>query len=156
VADSPKTQLGFPEIELGLLPAWGGTQRLPRVIGVERSLQVILNRRRLNAKEALRWGLADAIASTGHDLADELDQLIKQAITRGKRPASRLRLRTWRQRFLESNAFGRRILFRATERILRRKVPDDMPAPFEALAAIRTGVSRGMEAGLAFEREAAA
>src|SRR5207237_5054022 len=42
VLDHPKTQLGLPEVELGLLPAWGGCQRLPRVIGLERALQVIL------------------------------------------------------------------------------------------------------------------
>src|SRR5205814_621904 len=58
VVDGPATQLGLPEVELGLLPGWGGTQRLPRVVGLERALQVILGRRRLRAREALRWGLA--------------------------------------------------------------------------------------------------
>src|SRR5215831_7974676 len=51
--DHPKTQFGLPEIKLGLLPGWGGTQRLPRVIGVERALHVILGQHQLGAKEAL-------------------------------------------------------------------------------------------------------
>jgi 3-hydroxyacyl-CoA dehydrogenase/enoyl-CoA hydratase/3-hydroxybutyryl-CoA epimerase len=56
---------------------------------------------------------------------------------------------------LESNPVGRWLIFRGTERILRRRVPDDMPAPFEALRAVRTGLSQGMAAGLAYERDAA-
>src|SRR5207247_1638308 len=63
VVDEARTQLGFPEIELGLLPAWGGTQRLPRVIGLERSLQMILGGRRLSAAQALRWRLADHVTA---------------------------------------------------------------------------------------------
>ena len=42
VFDRANTQLGLPEVELGLLPGWGGTQRLPRVVGLERALQMIL------------------------------------------------------------------------------------------------------------------
>jgi 3-hydroxyacyl-CoA dehydrogenase/enoyl-CoA hydratase/3-hydroxybutyryl-CoA epimerase len=58
--------------------------------------------------------------------------------------------------FLESNPLGRSLLFRGTERILHRRLPEDMPAPFEALAAIREGDRRGFAAGLSREREAAA
>src|SRR5262249_31107959 len=64
VIDQPGTQLGLPEVELGLLPGWGGTQRLPRVVGLERALQMILAGKRLSAREAHAWGLADGIAVT--------------------------------------------------------------------------------------------
>ena len=155
VFDKPSTQLGLPEVELGLLPGWGGTQRLPRIIGLERALRVILDRKRLNAKEAFRWGLADAIASTEAELRDQVALLTGRALGEGKRQLSRVPLRTWRQRILESNPLGRRILFKATERMMRRRVWDDMPAPYEALEAIRTGINDGMPAGLAYERGAA-
>src|SRR5438128_11266669 len=46
VIDQSKTQLGLPEVELGLVPGWAGTQRLPRVVGMERALQVVLGGRR--------------------------------------------------------------------------------------------------------------
>src|SRR5262249_14502424 len=52
VFDKSGTQLGLPEVELGLLPGWGGTQRLPRVVGLERALQVIVGGKRLDAREA--------------------------------------------------------------------------------------------------------
>ncbi len=155
VFDKTSTQLGFPEVELGLLPGWGGTQRLPRIVGIERALNVILGRRKLTAREAYDWGLADAIASDEVQLRDVFARLTARAIGEGKRRLDRLPLRTWRQRLLESNSFGRRILFKATERLMRRNVWDDMPAPYQALEALRVGVHHGMTAGLAYERTAA-
>src|SRR5262249_34014685 len=144
VIDQPGTTLGLPEIKLGLLPGWGGTQRLPRVVGIERALQMILQSRQLDAREALRWGLADHVEPTQEQaLAYGTQQL---AGRQAKRPVKGLPMRGWRQRFLEGNPLGRWLLFRGAERILRRKVPDDMPAPGEALQAVRVGMSRGMAA----------
>jgi 3-hydroxyacyl-CoA dehydrogenase/enoyl-CoA hydratase/3-hydroxybutyryl-CoA epimerase len=154
VVDQRGTQLGLPEIELGLLPGWGGTQRLPRVVGLERAFSVVLGARRLSPRDALRWGLADAVAASDREIQRELDALIQRAIEEGKRPKTKLPRSTWRQTLLESNTFGRKLLFKATERLLRRRVPDDMPAPWEALQAMCVGVTRGVDAGLAFEREA--
>jgi 3-hydroxyacyl-CoA dehydrogenase/enoyl-CoA hydratase/3-hydroxybutyryl-CoA epimerase len=156
VFDRPDTQLGFPEVELGLLPGWGGTQRLPKVIGLERAFAVILAGKRLKGREAYRWGLADTIAANEGQLRASFDQLQAKAMQRGKRDRRSLPLRSWKQWFLESNPLGRRLLFKGAERMVRRKTPDDFPAPLEALEAIRTGVKRGMEAGLAYERAAAA
>jgi 3-hydroxyacyl-CoA dehydrogenase/enoyl-CoA hydratase/3-hydroxybutyryl-CoA epimerase len=155
VFDKHGTQLGLPEVELGLLPGWGGTQRLPRVVGLERALQVILGGKRLDAREAFRWGLADALAATEAELRDRFAQLVGRALREGKVKREGLPLRTWRQRFLESTGFGRRILFRGAERLLRNRVPDDMPAPTEALEAVRTGINEGADAGLQYERGAA-
>jgi 3-hydroxyacyl-CoA dehydrogenase/enoyl-CoA hydratase/3-hydroxybutyryl-CoA epimerase len=153
VIDHPKTQLGLPEIELGLIPGWGGTQRLPRVVGVERALQVILGGRRLDAAKARAWGLADLVASQAES-GDALRRLGEIALREGKRARGRPPLRTWRQRLLESTPPGRWLIFQGAERVLRRRVPDDMPAPGEALEAVRVGLRQGPEAGLAREREA--
>ena len=146
--NNPRTQLGLPEVELGLLPAWGGTQRLPRVVGLERGLQMILSGRRLKTAEALEWRLADALAEK---VDHELHTLLQNPV---KRQLNQLPLRTWRQRLLESTSLGLGLLCRGTQRVLSRKVPDDMPAPWEAFQAIRTGLTAGLEAGLAFESAA--
>jgi 3-hydroxyacyl-CoA dehydrogenase/enoyl-CoA hydratase/3-hydroxybutyryl-CoA epimerase len=155
VYDRRETQLGLPEVTLGLLPGWGGTQRLPRIVGLERALQVILAGKRLSAPDAYRWGLADVIASNEAELRDGFAQLTARAVQEGKRPLDGLPLRTWRQRLLESNPFGRRVILQTAERQLRRRVWEDMPAPFEALEAVRVGLKRGVEAGLEYERGAA-
>src|SRR6266849_8381286 len=137
--DHPKTQIGLPEIELGLVPGWGGTQRLARVVGLERALQVILQRRRLNAREAADWGLADWCPAPQEDVLSLVTTVPGGSHPLAKRPKRGLPLTTWRQRLIESTPVGRTILFRGAERILRRKVPDDMPTPFEALEAVRVG-----------------
>ena len=155
VLDSPRTQLGLPEVTLGLLPGWGGTQRLPRVVGLQRALVMILEGKRLKAREALRWGLADVAPTNESELRTQLAYLGIKAIQQGKRPLKGLPLRTWKQRLLESTAAGRALIFGATERVLRKRVWDEMPAPAEALQAIRVGLKEGMEAGLAHERAAA-
>lgn len=158
VVDHPKTQLGLPEIELGLVPGWGGTQRLPRVIGLESALKMILGARRLKAKEALAWGLADRLESAEGLEASLAGHKAPPALCTafvGKRSSSEgFRPRTWRQKFLESNALGRYVIFHFAERALRQRVPDDMPAPWEALKAVRVGIREGLEAGLAQERKA--
>ena len=61
----PSAKLGLPEIKLGLLPGAGGTQRLPRLIGPEAALEVILSGNPFGAKQALAWGVVDALVEEG-------------------------------------------------------------------------------------------
>jgi 3-hydroxyacyl-CoA dehydrogenase / enoyl-CoA hydratase / 3-hydroxybutyryl-CoA epimerase len=154
--DRPGTQFGLPEVTLGLLPAWGGTQRLPRTMGLQRALEIILTGKRLDAKQAKQWNLVDAVSANDEgQLRSAIVKLIGRAMTHRKRSRTGLPLHGWRQWFLESTGVGRRIIFSATERLLRRRVPDDMPAPYEAVEAVRVGLRSGMTAGLTQEREAA-
>ncbi|RUR32518.1 enoyl-CoA hydratase/isomerase family protein [Vreelandella nanhaiensis] len=60
----PGTRIGLPEVKLGLLPGAGGTQRLPRLVGVERALEMITSGRFVEAEEALDAGIIDAISNT--------------------------------------------------------------------------------------------
>ncbi len=59
---APTAKMGLPEIKLGLIPGYGGTQRLPRVVGEARALEIIMSGRTLDAEEALRIGLVHQIA----------------------------------------------------------------------------------------------
>src|SRR5262249_48252287 len=99
------------------------------------------------------WGLADALAASEKDLEAPFRELATQALREGKRPKKELPLFTWRQRLLESNPLGRSLLFRGAKRVMRRRVPDDMPSPWEALKAVLMGITHGMAEGLAAERE---
>jgi 3-hydroxyacyl-CoA dehydrogenase len=62
----PSAKWGLPEIKLGLIPGAGGTQRLPRLIGVEKALEVILSGTPYSAREAQEWGVVDELAEEGH------------------------------------------------------------------------------------------
>ena len=62
--DNPKTALGLPEVQLGLIPGAGGTQRLPRLVGVQVALDLILTGKTLKAKKALKLGVVDEVVPT--------------------------------------------------------------------------------------------
>ena len=66
-------QLGQPEIKLGIIPGWGGTQRLPRLIGMAHAKALILTGRMIGAEEAYRIGLVDRVAAEGEALAAALE-----------------------------------------------------------------------------------
>ncbi|WP_375394387.1 3-hydroxyacyl-CoA dehydrogenase NAD-binding domain-containing protein [uncultured Sphingomonas sp.] len=67
---TPSAQLGLPEVKLGLLPAAGGTQRLPRIVGVEVALDLVTSGRHVGARQALALGLVDALAGEGRLVED--------------------------------------------------------------------------------------
>src|SRR5437870_8360576 len=81
--DDPATRIGLPETTLGLIPAWGGCTRLPRLIGPERAAEVILKGKLYSAREALKLGLVDEAASR-----DQLLDLARKKLRDGKRKPS--------------------------------------------------------------------
>ena len=68
-ADDPKARLGLPEVSVGLLPGAGGTQRLPRLIGIEAALKLMLKGRHLAPQAALDAGVIDAVVEPGNEIA---------------------------------------------------------------------------------------
>ena len=79
-SDAPATRIGLPETSLGLLPAWGGCTRLPRLIGAEKAAEVILKGKLYSAQEALKIGLVDEIAPP-----DQLLDRAREKLRAGKR-----------------------------------------------------------------------
>lgn len=72
MADNPKTQIGFPEVKLGLYPGWGGTVRMPRIVGLSNAVEMITGGESIGAKAAKTMGLATDTAAS--------DKLVKAAI----------------------------------------------------------------------------
>jgi 3-hydroxyacyl-CoA dehydrogenase/enoyl-CoA hydratase/3-hydroxybutyryl-CoA epimerase len=83
-SDDPATRIGLPETSLGLLPAWGGCTRLPRLIGAEKAAEVILKGKLYSAREALTVGLVDEIAPR-----DQLLSGAREKLRAGKRKMER-------------------------------------------------------------------
>ena len=71
------TVLAMPEVTIGTLPGWGGTQRLPALIGAARAKQMIFSGQRIDAETAERWGLVNEVVSP-EDLASRVTQLARQ------------------------------------------------------------------------------
>src|SRR5207237_8305145 len=79
-SDDPSTRIGLPETTLGLVPAWGGATRLPRLIGVERAAEVILKGKLYSAQEALKLGLVDEVVAK-----EQLLEAARKKLSQGKR-----------------------------------------------------------------------
>lgn len=149
--DDSKTQLGLPEVQLGIIPGWGGTQRLPRLIGLEASLPIILTGKPVAAKKALRIGLADALVA--HAFLDDAIASIGGELLRNKppgRPRHAGFLQRARRGVLERNPLGRRILLAQARKGLMAKTRGQYPAP-EAALDVLAYAAGPIEDGLAAE-----
>ena len=157
VTDHPTTSLGLPEVNLGIIPGWGGTQRLPRLIGLTPALKMILTGKPVDGRGAYRMGLADAIAAQVF-LKDETRRFINEVLTRqGRREVVRRRRR--RQpllmRMIAYTAIGRRVIYRQARTQLVKRTKGHYPAPVEALRVIgETYRRRSASRNLLIETEA--
>jgi enoyl-CoA hydratase/carnithine racemase len=82
MGDSARTILGLPEVNLGITPGWGGIQRLPRIVGKSKALEMILFSKRFSAEEALAAGLVDRVVPS----ADLMKEAMDFAVALSKRP----------------------------------------------------------------------
>ena len=146
VTDSDKTRLGLPEVQLGLLPGSGGTQRLPALIGLVAALDMMLTGRQLRAKQAVKMRLADDIVPS--------DILLETAVARAlsANPAQRAPV-PLRQKLAKMKGL-RDIIFRMTRKQVHRRSGEHYPAAEQIINVVQCGLEKGREAG--FKAEAAA
>jgi 3-hydroxyacyl-CoA dehydrogenase/enoyl-CoA hydratase/3-hydroxybutyryl-CoA epimerase len=149
VSNDQRTALGLPEVKLGIIPGFGGTQRLPRLVGLTNALDMILTGKSVYAKKAKKIGLADEV--TYREIL--LDRAIMRAQnTIGKRRPSGIRAeRRLLVRFMEGNPFIRPVIYRQAEKNILRETRGNYPAPVAALASVRFGLSHPNEKGYANE-----
>ena len=143
--DDAKTMLGLPEVQLGLLPGSGGTQRLPRLVGISTALDMILSGKQLRARQALKVGLVDDVVPHSI-LLEAAVELAKQ-----ERPTSR-RLPV-RERIL-AGPLGRSLVFSMAAKKTEQKTHGNYPATGRILSVLETGLSQGSSSG--YEAEARA
>jgi 3-hydroxyacyl-CoA dehydrogenase/enoyl-CoA hydratase/3-hydroxybutyryl-CoA epimerase len=148
--DHPKTQLGLPEVQLGILPGAGGCQRLPRLIGVRAALDIILAGKSERAQKALRLGMVDELVHPAI-LRDAAVRAALRLLAEGR--PRRHRRGGWSASLLDWNPLGRRIVYRQARAAVLKKTGGHYPAPLAALKAVQTGMEHGMEAGLRLERD---
>ena len=147
-SDHPKTQLGLPEIQLGILPGAGGCYRLPRQIGARAALDIILAGKSERAAKAFKLGLIDELVPESiliETAVKAADRLARD----GKPP--RKRMPGLQAALLDRTTLGRRLVYRTARAQVLKKTGGHYPAPLRALDVVRIGLERGKEAGLAAE-----
>jgi len=134
-------KLGLPEVKLGLLPGGGGTQRLPRLVGVEAAARIIVSGAPVGADEALKLGLVDEVVD---------GELLPAAIDFARRMAARSEHPVVSRR--QAAAPADPPWFEQQRAALARS-HRGQPAPLECLACLEAAVTRPFDDGMAFERE---
>ena len=164
-SDRADTRIGLPEVRLGIIPGWGGSTRLPRLIGIAPALDLILTGKTVSGRQALKLGLVDALLPDARFLDLVRDFARERALPAGdpggggggarrhrrggaKRPGG---LRT---ALLEGNPFGRRIVFDQARKKTLEQTRGHYPAPLRAIEVVRIGIEDGERAG--FDAEARA
>ena len=148
--NSPQTVLGFPEVQLGLLPAAGGTQRLPRLIGLTAALPLLLTARTLRAKQAKKMGVVDELVPP-YGAKEAAIKKVLELSRKGN--IERKRKRSFISFLLESNPIGLAIVFSQARKMVTRQTCGCYPAPYAIINAVEYGWKHGKEAGLKKEIE---
>lgn len=153
-ADHPKTSIGLPETQLGIMPGWGGTQRLPRLIGLAAGLEMILSGKTVNAVKAYKMKLVDAVFAweffpektlefaKGLLDGDTAKKILKK---RKQNPLSAF--------LLEKNPLGREAIYYQSKKQVLEKTKGFYPAPLIALETIRKTYTLPLKEGLEMEKQ---
>ncbi len=145
--NDPSTKFGLPEVKVGILPGGGGTQRLPRLVGIQKSLDMMLTGKNIYAVPAKRMGLVDELTAPGklHQAAIIFAQRLL------KKPLKRKSKLSLTEKLLEGNPIGRSILFSQAKKMALKQSQGNYPAIPAILECVETGIKKGPKAG--YEKE---
>jgi 3-hydroxyacyl-CoA dehydrogenase/enoyl-CoA hydratase/3-hydroxybutyryl-CoA epimerase len=151
-----KTSLGLPEVNLGIIPGFGGTQRLPKLIGLQESLKIILSGKPVDARKAFKIGLVDDLIREEF-LEEKLSHFLTEVLKNGEENFYlKKRTEAKNKRFIfEFLLFGKAIIIHLARKDLYEKTKGHYPAPFYALEVVRKtyGMTYGSK-GFKIELEA--
>jgi 3-hydroxyacyl-CoA dehydrogenase len=142
----PSAKFGLPEIKLGIFPGAGGTQRLPRLIGVEKALDIILSGNPFSASDAQKWGVIDALAEEGK--LEQSALAFARTLIDGKAPLRKLRDLTDKIEAVR----GKPEIFEAIRKANARKFRG-FEAWRKAIDSVKNAVDLPFDEGMAAERK---
>lgn len=132
-SDAPETRIGLPEVKLGIIPGFGGCVRLPRVTGLQASLDIILAGKAVNAKKAQKIGLVDDVIHPNL-MEDFAIRKAQQVASQGKRKKV-YQPRSFMDKFLES-FLGQHLVFSQARKSVMKETRGHYPAPVKALEVV--------------------
>ncbi len=149
--DSSSTKIGLPEVRLGIIPGFGGTVRLPEVVGLQEALGMILKAKPIGAKKAHRIGLVDELIPPER-LEKEVDDFMTLVLS--KRVPERERSSSLKKRLLEGTGFGRKVMFAMARKRAKADAGEHYPAPLRAIDVLEASSGAHPDEAYANEAEA--
>lgn len=143
-----KTVLALPEVKLGVIPGTGGTQRLPRLVGIQKALGYMLTGKNIYARSAKKIGLVDELIHK--DALEEVAiKTVKKLSKSGK--TERKDRRSLVEKLLEGNPIGRNIIFSQARKKTLGQTKGNYPAPMYIIDSVEYGYKKGLKKGLVNE-----
>ena len=146
-----KVKIGLPEVNLGFVPGFGGTYRLPRLIGLGQALKIILSGKPIGSQAAYKAGLFDALFPQS-TLEADLKGFIKKITSEPLRKKFQRKPLKGFTNFLENTSFGNQIMFDQSIKSVREATKGFYPAPMKAIEVLK--VTRKMDRPEALDFEA--
>lgn len=147
-SDRAATEIGLPEVRLGILPGFGGCVRLPRLVGIRNALKMILTGSSVSPEKARRLGLVDQVVS--HARFDTELRSFVEDVLRGRRKPGGYQ-KSFQERLLEDTVPGRKVLFAMARRQTVERTGDHYPAPLRALEVVRQAYTLSVDQALEVE-----
>ncbi len=147
VSNSPRSKMALPEVKLGILPGGGGTQRLPRLIGLQKALDMMLTGKNIFPYQAKKMGLVDEVVDK-NKLYHAAKIMAKKLI---KNPLERKRKIALKDKILDGTSFGRNIVFKQAKKMAFKQTQGNYPAVPAIIDCVETGLQKGEKAG--YEKE---
>jgi 3-hydroxyacyl-CoA dehydrogenase/enoyl-CoA hydratase/3-hydroxybutyryl-CoA epimerase len=149
--DSPKTKIGLPEVQLGIIPGAGGTARLPRLIGLRAALDLMLTGKQLDARRAMKAGIIDEVVPQPILLEVAMRQAAALAERKIKPRAAR---RSGSPERIENLLPMRKLIFTRARQGVMEKTHGLYPAPLRLLKVVEAGLDKDVRQALDFEARA--
>ena len=135
--DNPKTKLGLPEVKLGLLPGFGGTQKLHQLIGLQAAMDAMLTGKDIRPDKAKKMGLVDLVVTPAvleQVAIDSASDLASGKLKVKRKPKS------WMNRFIEDTPMGRNMMWKKVKQMVDKNTDGNYPAPYSIIEAVKYGL----------------
>jgi len=150
--DSPKTKLGLPEVKLGLLPGFGGTQNLHKLVGLQKAMDMMLTGKDIRPAQAKKMGLVDLVVAP-----QSLEQVAietAKGLADGTIKKSTGKKKSLQDKLVEDTSLGRHFMWKTINDMVQKNTNGHYPSPFAIIEAVKYGLEHPKgDKKFKFERE---
>jgi len=136
-SDSEKTKLGLPEVKLGILPGFGGTQNLHQLVGLQNAMDMMLTGKDVRPDKAKKMGLVDMVVAPQSVEAVAIQSAIDLA--NGKLKPKR-KAKSFVNRLLEDTSIGRKVIWNQIDKMVAKNTNGKYPAPYGIIQCVQYGL----------------
>jgi enoyl-CoA hydratase/long-chain 3-hydroxyacyl-CoA dehydrogenase len=141
--DSSKTKLGLPEVKLGLLPGFGGTQNLPRIVGLQKAMDMMLTGKDVRPEQAKKMGLVDMVVAPAS--LEKVAIATAEQLAAGTLKVKTTKKKSWMDGLLEDTSIGRSVIWNQIDKMVKKNTDGHYPAPYSIIQCVKYGIENPKE-----------